>query len=177
MHEWKRPWSTPDEMDEALIDNWNAKVDPRDTVWHLGDVAPYAKPERLLELRKRLNGHIHLVMGNHDDNFPLPILSAVFDMVFPGHVATKFDGKMVVLCHYRMMVWKNSHHKSWHLYGHSHGKLMPADSHTTLVIDVGVDARHRYFPEEPRPSSYVPWSWDEVKKFLELKALASGVSS
>ena len=33
-----RPYSSVDEMNEALITNWNAKVKPNDSVYHLGDV-------------------------------------------------------------------------------------------------------------------------------------------
>jgi calcineurin-like phosphoesterase family protein len=33
-----RPWSCAAEMDEALIERWNAVVKPGDKVYHLGDV-------------------------------------------------------------------------------------------------------------------------------------------
>jgi calcineurin-like phosphoesterase family protein len=33
----KRPWNTVEEMDEALINNWNAVVGTNDIVFHLGD--------------------------------------------------------------------------------------------------------------------------------------------
>ena len=29
-----RPWNTPEEMDEALVANWNAVVKPTDKVYH-----------------------------------------------------------------------------------------------------------------------------------------------
>jgi calcineurin-like phosphoesterase family protein len=34
-----RPWDTIEEMDEALIENWNKVVRPEDKVYVLGDVA------------------------------------------------------------------------------------------------------------------------------------------
>jgi calcineurin-like phosphoesterase family protein len=49
--------------DEALIQNWNKKVNPKDVVYHLGDVA-FSK-EGLTKVG-RLNGVKKLVMGNHD---------------------------------------------------------------------------------------------------------------
>ena len=58
-----RPFSSNEEMDEAMVERWNAVVKPSDYVYHLGDVA-IAK--RGLELVRRLNGHKRLIMGNHD---------------------------------------------------------------------------------------------------------------
>ncbi|MEJ7707010.1 MAG: hypothetical protein WKF82_06805 [Nocardioidaceae bacterium] len=34
-----RPFADVDEMDEAIIERWNATVTSADTVYHLGDVA------------------------------------------------------------------------------------------------------------------------------------------
>lgn len=60
-----RPFSTVDEMNEALIDNWNSVVNPADTVYHLGDfvMGPFVETMKLVD---RLNGLIYLVPGNHD---------------------------------------------------------------------------------------------------------------
>lgn len=60
-----RPFADADEMDEALVANWNAAVKPTDTVWHLGDVA-LCSVSRLREILDCLNGNIHLVIGNHE---------------------------------------------------------------------------------------------------------------
>lgn len=35
----KRPFTNVEEMDDALISNWNAVVDKGDHVYHLGDFA------------------------------------------------------------------------------------------------------------------------------------------
>jgi calcineurin-like phosphoesterase family protein len=50
-------------MDETMIERWNAKVKPGDTVYHLGDVVINQKS---LHLVSRLNGRKILVRGNHD---------------------------------------------------------------------------------------------------------------
>ena len=58
-----RPFTSTEEMDETMVDNWNRVVRPQDTVYHLGDVVI---ARRNLETVKRLNGRKILIRGNHD---------------------------------------------------------------------------------------------------------------
>ena len=58
-----RPWSSPEEMDEAMVQNWNETVKPNDKVYHLGDVVIN---RRSLKTLQRLNGDKVLIRGNHD---------------------------------------------------------------------------------------------------------------
>lgn len=58
-----RPFTSTEEMDDAMVERWNAKVTNKDTVYHLGDVVI---ARRHLETVKRLNGRKILVKGNHD---------------------------------------------------------------------------------------------------------------
>lgn len=58
-----RPWDNVEEMDEALVANWNAVVKPGDKVYHLGDVVI---SKRCLPTVGRLNGDKVLIRGNHD---------------------------------------------------------------------------------------------------------------
>lgn len=60
-----RPFSSVDEMDEQLIENWNSRVGPEDTVYHLGDFC-FRNARGAEHYRSRLNGTIHLIRGNHD---------------------------------------------------------------------------------------------------------------
>lgn len=57
-------FSTVEEMNAALIHNWNSVVTKRDTVYHLGDVAWTKKAA--YECLPQLNGNKILVAGNHD---------------------------------------------------------------------------------------------------------------
>lgn len=59
-----RPWDDVNEMDEALISNWNEVVKPEDRVYLLGDVTFTAK--NMQTYIPRLKGRICLVPGNHD---------------------------------------------------------------------------------------------------------------
>jgi len=58
-----RPFSGAEEMDEAMIKNWNDRVRPEDKVYHLGDVVIN---RRYLHILDRLNGDKVLIKGNHD---------------------------------------------------------------------------------------------------------------
>ena len=67
VHKFKtRPFSTVEEMDEVLIENWNKTVKPGDKVYHLGDFA-FGHKDKHPSLVKRLNGNKRLIVGNHDD--------------------------------------------------------------------------------------------------------------
>jgi calcineurin-like phosphoesterase family protein len=59
-------FSSVEEMNETMVENWNKTVKPGDLVYHLGDVFMGPK-EDFLQLWKRLNGSKRLVLGNHDD--------------------------------------------------------------------------------------------------------------
>jgi hypothetical protein len=61
-----RPFANTDEMDQCLIDNWNAFVHPNDTVWHLGDFAMRQDERRVAQIFHALNGVKKLIIGNHD---------------------------------------------------------------------------------------------------------------
>ena len=58
-----RPWTDPNEMDEAMVKAWNERVKPTDKVYHLGDVVINRKA---LPILNRLNGDKVLIRGNHD---------------------------------------------------------------------------------------------------------------
>ena len=61
----KRPFADADTMDEVLINNWNQKVKPEDTIYHLGDVT-FNKKARSREIIQSLNGVKICIHGNHD---------------------------------------------------------------------------------------------------------------
>jgi len=58
-----RPWDNIEEMDEAMVENWNKTVGPKDKIYHLGDVVIN---RRHLKTLARLNGRKILIRGNHD---------------------------------------------------------------------------------------------------------------
>jgi len=124
-----RPWETVEEMDEGLIANWNSVVPEDGIVIHAGDFA-FGDPTLY---RPRLNGKIILVKGNHDHVKPSHGYDTVCD-----YLSLKVVKQRIVVSHYCMRAWDQSHRNSWHLFGHSHGRLEPIGK----SWDIGVDANH-----------------------------------
>lgn len=127
-----RPYSDAEEMNEALVANWNNTVSNQDIVYHLGDFS-FLRPERAEQYLNRLKGkEIHLIRGNHDSKgiCALPRWKSVNDCL-----SISDSGQHIVLCHYAMRTWNRSLHGSLMLYGHSHGRLVGNNQ----SLDVGVD--------------------------------------
>jgi len=59
-----RPFKSVEEMNEVMIERWNAVVSPSDVVIHMGDVG--FRYEKLKDIIDRLNGKKLLIRGNHD---------------------------------------------------------------------------------------------------------------
>ena len=60
-----RPFKDVQEMNEKLVENWNAVIGPDDWVFHLGDIA-FGGDVVWEEWIPKLNGKICLILGNHD---------------------------------------------------------------------------------------------------------------
>ena len=60
-----RPFQTVEEMDGALIQNWNRRVSPEDEIFILGDLT-LKGPEKANAVLEQLQGRKYLVRGNHD---------------------------------------------------------------------------------------------------------------
>ena len=126
----RRPFASTAEMDAALVEGWNARVGPGDTVWHLGDVA--RTTASAAAVLPRLNGEKHLLLGNNDPD-PRPDGWASVR----AYAEMELDGVALVLCHYPFRTWNGQHRGAVNLHGHSHGRLKPLPRQH----DVGVDAR------------------------------------
>lgn len=138
-----RPFSSVEEMDAALVANWNSVVRADDEVWHLGDFATRSA-ESAATYRRRLNGAIHLIWGNHDSD---QVRRSSLWASSQPYAEITVDSTRLVLCHYAMRVWHRSHRGALHLYGHSHG-MLPGDRQS---VDVGVDyPAWRYRPASLR---------------------------
>lgn len=123
--------------DDGLLDAIDRVVQVQDTLWILGDFC-WGGPEVAREYRKRIRCRsVNLVLGNHDKRSIENCFASTLEQGMIG-----VGGENLWLNHYPMRSWKKSHHGSWQLYGHVHGRLTAEDESKPwcLTKDVGVDA-------------------------------------
>lgn len=154
-----RPFKDVEEMNEVLIERWNEKIGKNDNVYHLGDFG-FGYKENIANIIDRLNGKIHLIVGNHEK--PALQCKDKFVWVKEYHELKVKDPecdngtRRIILFHYAMRVWRSDFRGTWHLYGHSHGTL--PDKENKLAFDIGVDCHDFY-----------PLSYHEVKEIMKKK--------
>ena len=163
----KRPFSSIEEHDKTLIQNWNNVVGQDDTVFHLGDFA-YGNSQFVSNIIKQLNGNIILIKGNHDLRNMNPTLYNMFsDAVYQARIL--IDKQTVYLNHFPFLcfdhgdinLYKDNY--SIQLFGHVHsGPLTSSEDVNRLNIlfptqyDVGVDN-----------NNYTPISWADIKNKIK----------
>ncbi len=115
-----RPFEDLEDMERAIIENWNSKVKDEDEVYVLGDIAN--EKISTIEVYRMLKGRKHLIIGNHDHVILDEIRkSDIFlDMKFID-VIMDLDYK-VCLCHYPLMDWMEFNRNGYLVYGHVHNK-------------------------------------------------------
>lgn len=111
-----RPFNNVEEMNEKIVENWNATVGENDLVYILGDISMGSIKETMA-LLKRLNGDKILVKGNHDEM----VDNRKFDRTIFKEISNCIDitiyGQKFLMCHYPFA--SNDNHKI-QLYGHIH---------------------------------------------------------
>lgn len=85
-----RPFKNVNDMDKKLIANWNARVKPEDTIFHLGDFC-YRDSTKFSEYYNALNGNKIFIKGNHDGNNG--VKTPIIDMTI------HLGGKVLLLLH------------------------------------------------------------------------------
>lgn len=120
----KRPFKNVDEMNEAIIKNWNNMVSEEDTVFLLGDVS-LGNTERTLFFTQRLNGQKILVVGNHDTKRSKKFWHrAGFIRVYKNPFEMKTKKGLYVFSHEK--IWKGFlKPKQLNIHGHSHFSYTP----------------------------------------------------
>ncbi|MBR0198281.1 MAG: metallophosphoesterase [Kiritimatiellae bacterium] len=147
-----RPFKSLEEMDATLLERWNAKVKPGDTVYILGDL--FFRSAQVEPVLKALNGRKHLIVGNHDHTW---MGKVKVDDYFESIQTIKevvVDGRIMTLCHYPMLSYPQAR-RGWMAYGHIHNNIRddywPLIVRRSRLLNVGVDV-----------NNFEPVSFDEM---------------
>ena len=138
-----RPWDDPEEMTEALIENWNRVVGVKDRIYHLGDVVIN---RRYLKVLERLNGRKVLVKGNHD-LFKLPDYLPHFDDI---RGCWPLDNLM--LTHIPIHPGSFEGRIRGNVHGHLHWRKLEDK---------------RYFNACVEHTAYTPINFEEIRKYYD----------
>ena len=160
-----RPFETAEEMDAALIKNWNDRVAADDEVYILGDLS-LRGPQYTMQILRQLKGVKYLVRGNHDGFVDRSSFDrSLFQWVKEYHRLFCL-GRQFVLFHYPIVEWDQAHHGSFQLHGHQHNAPSYNLRNAACGLrrcDVGVDA-----------NGLAPVSMEEVISCFECPAGSSG---
>lgn len=154
-----RPFKNVHHMNTELVDGWNSVVEPKDTVYVLGDLA-LGKLNESLQWAAMLTGNKFLVPGNHDRCWLGHKKVRAVDVkryeeagftVLPGLTSINVDGTIAMMCHFpyvgdsqevdRHVNHRPTDHGYWLLHGHTHWATGITSDHPRQ-IHVGVDAWH-----------------------------------
>ena len=124
-------------MNETMISEWNAFVQPEDLVYILGDVA-FTSTADAIKILKRLNGDKILIEGNHDRKHLKDIHFRNCFKEVHKYLDINYNGTKVVMSHYPFLEWDQMYRGSVHFYGHLHGGTTGMEKYR--MQDVGMDA-------------------------------------
>ena len=139
----RRPFKTVEEMDETMVERWNAKVRDGDTVYVLGDL--FFRAATVEPILKRLMGHKHLVLGNHDPSWTDRVnLADYFESVQTLKEVT-VGGRLITMCHYPMLSYPQAR-RGYMIYGHIHNNTgddyWPLIMRRPRMLNAGVDVNN-----------------------------------
>lgn len=148
-----RPWNTAEEMDDALVDNFNNTVGVNDKCYMLGDIAINRKGLKVLERLKCKN--LVLIKGNHDI-FKLEDYLPYFRDVRGYHV---MNG--MILSHIPIHPDCIARFGS-NIHGHLHSnRVMMTNESGESVIDP------RYYSVSVEQIDFKPIAFEEVNKRIK----------
>lgn len=149
-----RPFSSVEEMDRILVENWNSVVNEDDTVYILGDFSFKAVSDPV-KILKSLKGKKRLLVGNHDrQNLKNPVFRSCFEKI--SDIETIFDGNnRIVLSHFPIAEWDGYFRGVYHIYGHIHNnttnRVYKFMSEEEKALNAGVDI-----------NNFMPVTFDEL---------------
>ncbi len=137
-----RPFQSVQEMNEALIKNWNQKVTNQDHIYIIGDLFyEIENPETVLSV---LKGKKHLILGNHESRWYSEKYRSFFESV-QSSLEIVDQNHAIFLCHYPMVSYPKQS-RSYMIHGHIHNDTL-FDYWSILlkrerILNAGADINH-----------------------------------
>ncbi len=149
-----RPFNSTHQMNKVMTERWNERVQPEDTVYHLGDLA-LGNRKKLVSLRERLNGKILIVRGNHDRS-TTSLRDSGFIVIPKGY-------HVIGGIKFRLTHDYGSNPRKRYIYtlhGHSH-PVLPIEEYE------GVDYRRKSINVGVDYWNYYPLSIEHIKEIIK----------
>lgn len=150
-----RGFSSVEEMNEEIISRWNSIVTPEDEVYVLGDLCLGGGSDEAvvqnMQLIRRLNGKLHVVLGNHDTPKRELLYKSLFNIIEVNWGMPLYYKKWhFFLSHFPVLCgnWDESDKplraRTICLCGHSHTQDKWADWEKGAIYHVELDAHNCY---------------------------------
>ena len=114
------------DSNNTIIKNWNTFINPSDDIYVLGDFFLGTDIDYIKETINKLNGKIHLIIGNHDTPAKINVykeLDKIIEIVWTTQI--EYKGRSFYLSHYPTLTADlNSNPDTcvFNLFGHTHSK-------------------------------------------------------
>lgn len=123
-----RPFSSIENMNKKLIDNWNNTILDSDTIYFLGDFS-FTNTEMTKEICNQLKGYKIIIRGNHDrDRGEISWKNIGFQEVLNNphklyYIDKKSNLRYIILSHEPQYINDNE----FNLHGHIHDTLLSSE--------------------------------------------------
>lgn len=138
-----RGFNSINEMNDMLIENWNKTVGKDDDIYVLGDFFLGTDYDYIDEVLNKLNGRIHLIVGNHDTPSKITWYTSWNNIVeMADALRLKYKKREYFLCHYPVLtasLEQDPKRAVINLFGHTHSKEKFYED-SPFMYNVSVDA-------------------------------------
>ena len=175
-----RPFSTIEEHDQAIINNWNSVVKQEDDVYIIGDISLNLNAEEIENRLKALNGNKYLILGNHDrPKIYAKFLNSGLLKEMKDYASIKLEDKVgrvyeCILFHYPILEPNHVFNKpiagkigpTCHFYGHIHNMNDYDEIYQQLgfrAAHVGLDTSNKY----PNTKPFTPINFEDLLTWFD----------
>ncbi len=142
-----RGFSSVNQMNETIINNWNELICPEDDIYVLGDIM-LDDNVKGIECWNQLIGNKHIILGNHDSTTRVKLYKQCPRTRVEGYgLLKRYKEHSFFLSHYPTLTWNNDDNnllknRVINLCGHVHTADRYYDSDKGLIYHVELDAHN-----------------------------------